>query len=241
MPEPVSIKQVLLLKDESLAKELDRALWATFQEAEAFFNFDRHRAEFSRFYVSDKAPGSLLDPFFGRWRDLKFLEIHDDFWTKVTGKFSRTYDQKKLAELVASLIPGQTGNQLIVTDQEITPPKGWNYILSDTVREGSVVSIAPADPRYWRERENGRIAMIKQRLRALVLGNIGEFLGLQPCDNEHCFLFSDVDSVLRLDEMVLLGDEHGWTQLAGRGFLPNADPFKVQSIVEVTAAGGAVS
>jgi len=234
MNEPVTILQILLLKDEVNSRDLDRAMWAAFQEVEAFYNRDQQRARFQRFYMSKASPGSWLDSVLGRWRGSNWSSITDDFWKKATGRYSNTCDQLRLADLVnMQLSSAESGNlRLIVTDQEITPPKGWSYIIWDEVPNGAMVSIAPTDPRYWREDEEDRVNVIKHRVRTALLCATGELLGFERCENEQCFLFSDVDSVVRLDEMVQLGDEHQVTALAGHGYRPLvSDPTKVQDIV----------
>lgn len=239
MPEPATILQILLLKDEAESRELDRALWAAFQEIEAFYNRDQLRARFKRFYMSKTSPGSWLDSVLGRWKDSNWSHIQDDFWKKASGRYSNTCDQQRLAELVSEQLgSAESGDlRLIVTDQEMTPPKGWSYIIWDGIPHGAMVSIAPIDPRYWREDEADRINVIKHRVRTALLCATGQLLGFERCENEHCFLFSDVDSVVRLDEMIELGDEHQVTALVGYGYRPLVpDPNKVQDIVAFSRA-----
>src|SRR5262249_16685867 len=143
MPEQATILQILLLKDENDSRELDRALWAAFQEVEAFYNRDQPRARFKRVYMSKTSPGSWLDSVFGRWKDSNWSSIPDDFWKRAIGRYSNTCDQERLAELVsAQLGSKESGSlRLIVTDQEITPPKGWSYIIWGPVPDGAMVSI----------------------------------------------------------------------------------------------------
>jgi hypothetical protein len=78
------------------------------------------------------------------------------------------------------------------------------------------------------------VAIIKHRIRTAGLSVVGTFLGLKRCDEENCFLFDDVDSVTRLDDMVYLGGDHGLPELANRGFATRPDdPNRVQTIEPV--------
>jgi hypothetical protein len=54
--EPVDIVQVLLLFDAQTSSELGLALWAVLVEAERFYNLDKSRANFQRYYVSPNTP-----------------------------------------------------------------------------------------------------------------------------------------------------------------------------------------
>ena len=120
---------------------------------------------------------------------------------------------------------------MLVTDQELTPPKGWRYIIWDEIQSGTAISIAPTDPVYWRYSDENRVAIIKHRIRTAGLSVAGTFLGLKRCEEENCFLYDDVDSVTRLDEMVYLSGHHGLQELANRGFVTRPDdPNRVQNI-----------
>lgn len=122
---------------------------------------------------------------------------------------------------------------MIVTDQEIEPPSGWRYIIWSEVFCGKVISIAPTDPLYWRERTSNREGAIKHRVRTAGLNIVGVHLGLARCDNPNCFLFDDVSSAAVLDNMLVLGKEHGWTSLDGLGYSPRPRiPALLQSMTK---------
>lgn len=131
----------------------------------------------------------------------------------------QVYDQRAVGALVKDIL-GVPGTQLIVTDLELIPPYDWRYIIWDVVEMGVVASITPLDPAYWGIRMGARerVGKIKARTRAACASVVGSLLGLRRCDNETCYLYADVDSVLRLDDMVHLGEEHGVERLAFRGF-----------------------
>ena len=127
---------------------------------------------------------------------------------------------------------------LLVVDQELTPPPNWRYIICADCRAGVVVSIAPIDPHYWHERDENRVAIIKQRVRAACCSALGGLLGLERCDNPSCMLYESVESVSNLDRMILLGPEHGISLLADHGFEARpSDPTQVQPIKHLVPAG----
>ncbi len=253
MAEPILVEQVLLLQDASVSEELGAALWAAFKEVESFYNLDRKRARFRRTYMSEVVPHDLKkEPvrFLGveRLVDLfrgapaqsvepeeppieQFVgKASKELWESAEGKFSRTYSAWKIASSVEQLPEmAQGGVRVIITDQELIPPRDLHYVIWDR----GVISIVPTDPRYWQMEDPNRIAIIKHRVRTACLSVVGRYVGLRRCHNEHCFLFNQVDSVLRLDAMVELGPEHGIEALAGRGFdVRSSRPSAVQPVVE---------
>jgi predicted Zn-dependent protease len=124
---------------------------------------------------------------------------------------------------------------LVVTDQELTPPPSWNYIIWDHLdKEPSfIVSIKPTDPRYWGLRST-RLPAIKQRVRAACCSAVGQMLGFSRCSNPACFLYKPVESVSNLDEMSHLGREHKEPKLSGMGYRPEQDErsaVKIASLV----------
>jgi hypothetical protein len=240
--DPIEIWQVLLIQNGQSSRIFGGAVWASFLEVEAFYNQDEQRVIFDRTYLSEASPLGILDSSFGASQGLDWREVGNEFWDKARGKFSKTYDQKKLVVGVRDLSGGESlGTPVIVTDQEITPPKHWRYIIWDATSKGVVIAIPPTDPNYWRENNDDRVTAIKNRIRSACLNVVGGVLGLKRCDNPRCFMFGDVDSVLRLDEMVLLGKEHksALPNLINKGFeLHSPDPNKVQSIVEFARTEG---
>jgi hypothetical protein len=148
----------------------------------------------------------------------------------------RTVDARVLGALVQETVQ-PSGWTLIVTDIELQPPPDWRYIIWDSFPSGAVVSIATLDPAYWREpdrSETHRVRAVKKRARAACISVVGSLIGLHRCSNPECFLFSEVDSLVRLDEMKVVGPEHGVRELTNRGFTPNDDPAAIES----TASGG---
>jgi hypothetical protein len=124
---------------------------------------------------------------------------------------------------------------MIVTDQEIEPPADWRYIIWSEFSNGQVVSVAPTDPSYWRERSANRLGAIKHRVRTAGMCIVGVALGLTRCDNPRCFLFGQVSSAEVLDSMVVLGGEHSWTLLTGWGYSPRpTDPSHMQQMQQVS-------
>lgn len=208
------------------------------------------------------------DPMSEAWGRIAAELGSDTFWATARGRYIRTFDQDKLGARVRDLLmrlandnpesfkwlgsPGpadpdvtslskqlREGYLLLVTDQEITPPPEWRYIIWDDCRNGSVVSIAPTDPHHWRERDEARIATIKHRVRTACLSVLGEQFGFGRCNNPMCFLHQDVNSVTDLDQMVFLGPEHHLPQLSFHGFAPRPDePTEVQPIIPKPAPAG---
>ena len=248
------IMQVLFLADPQKSRDLGPALWAALIEVERFYNFGQTRASFQRKYISPYVPS--LGPLDQALRGVSRLvgagpnEVDDarallsqearmqtpasnvDF----SGRYRKTYDQRKLFTAMQELMPEATSEASlnILTDYEITPPEDYRYIIWDNVSNGSVISLAPTDPIYWREQDSERVATIKHRVRAAALSVTGTSLKLEYCDNPRCFLYEDVDSVTALDLMSHLGKEHGIPELAGRGFdRKTTDPGTIQNVVEV--------
>ncbi len=133
---------------------------------------------------------------------------------------------------------------IVVTDQEISPPEGWRYIISDDIvsddgSEACVISVAPTDPWYWSEDNDARSATIKHRIRSICLCAVGEYLGLKRCNNPRCFLYKDIDSVTTLDWMLLMGPEHRKKRLTMHGFAPRPEkPDEVQPVIPVIVEPG---
>ncbi|MEJ0037753.1 MAG: hypothetical protein WDO68_17045 [Gammaproteobacteria bacterium] len=249
------IWQVLYLREEDTSREMGAALWAALIEVERFYNLGKARATFRRYFLSSVVPSTgiasaafqgvsrlfrkpgedALELPHGLERMEKSLQLGD-----ARGRFQKTYDQRKLAQLVRAQLDlaAPAENLLIVTDCEITPPREWRYIISEDVDAGTVLSIAPLDPRYWHDQNPARVAVIKSRARAAALGITGEMLGIGNCSNPRCYLYEDVDSVVRLDFMRQLGEEHRIEHLSERGYDPDPadDVESVQPILEAAPA-----
>jgi hypothetical protein len=247
------INLVLLLRDAKLSRDLGRALWAAFREVEVFFNHGEDRAQFKRFYLAQSVPDNLARGAEGGlsleavWRFIERLsggrqepkqiahggtiirQAMDSEWKSAEGQYTRTYDARKIFDSVRRVLgdDGHVGIPVTVTDQELTPPPNWRYILWSH----SVISMAPTDPRYWHMSEAHRVGIVKHRVRTACLSVVGALLGLERCDNPSCFLYRHVDSVMNLDEMIHLGREHDLEQLKGRGFdMLTDNPGAVQEI-----------
>ena len=228
-----SIVQMLVLRNESLAQELSAPLWSALKEVEAFYNAGEPRADFRRVNLSVVATGTAeSEGALDTTRDLANL-YEGEFWMTATGKFTRTVDYSKVSRLARTLADvDPSARHLIVIDRELTPPPEWRYIIFDGDSQGTVVSMAPTDPQYWRNPRDDRIEIIKHRVRTSCLNAVGMLLGLERCDNPSCLLYDNIDAVTALDGMVALGEEHGLPTLAGRGFSVNTtNPGDVQPIV----------
>lgn len=247
------INLVLLLREPEVSRDLGRALWAAFCEVESFYGLDEPRAEFRNFYLSERPPADLVQQADGGlsleavWRFVErvcrlkpdrqqMLQLESVIqqemgadWEGAKGKYTRTYRGKEISEAVGRVLSqrGHDGVPVVVTDQELAPPAGYRYIIS----EGTVISLAPTDPRYWNMSEVNRVGIVKHRVRSMCLGVVGELLGLERCENPSCFLYESVDSVMNLDEMVQLGQEHGLKALEDQGFdMLTDDPGTVQEV-----------
>lgn len=252
----IKVDQVLLFLNPGVSEELGRALWAAMEEVEAFYNFDDQRVVFRRIYLSEHVPDGLKLGY-GGFSGLKlwlnkllgwdnsdknasaskeeiFQSTLEDKWQEARGKYSRTYDARKIVATVRKILADEElGNvTIIVTDQELTPPPDWRYVIwAGDTDGGIVISTVPTDPKYWRMSDPHPASIIKHRVRTSCLQIVGRMLGLDVCENERCFLFQPVDSVLRLDHMVELGSEHKIEALANRGYKIRVnDPGVVQSI-----------
>jgi len=220
--------------------ELGEALWAAFKEVEKFYNYGEKRAIFRRYYISEIIPESMQG-FFAESSDPLVEETNterkilvqknDPRWDSVAGTYIRSYDAASIAQLawaLAGLRPSDE-MQVVVTDLVLNPPRDWRYVIWDR----NVISIAPTDPKYWNLKESNRNDLVKHRVRTACLSIVGELIGLERCDNERCFLFKNVDSVTRLDDMVVLGPEHNIEALTNRGFeILATNPADEQDIKE---------
>lgn len=230
-----SIDLVLFLRNPGAQDELGPALWAAFREVESFYNSDTQRAAFRRFFLSEQEPSERVLRFLRESQDTAaaaplWHQAPPSLWEVNGNRQVRTYEARKISASVRDLLGDQlTGTPIIVTDQELTPPPQWRYILW----ESRVISLSPMDPNYWRTKDPRRVATLKHRARTTCLLNAGQMLGLGRCRNDHCFLYSNVDSVMRLDAMVKLGEEHNLPGLQNRGFeVSSDDPQVVQPILE---------
>ncbi len=214
-----SILQVVLIREDAVSRDLGPMLWATLREVELLYNLIKKPTKFERLYVAKSPPEFLTE------EDVLPQSRVDSSWPGIWAKSGqrRTFDANVLTERVRQLLEIRSGVKklVIVTDQEITPPSQWRYVIWDQdSQDDTVISLAPIDPRYWASDIMGaaREQIIKQRVRAACCSVVGEGLGLVRCENPGCFLYSSVSSVNRLDEMVYIGGEHNIAELTGVGF-----------------------
>jgi predicted Zn-dependent protease len=217
----------LLFRDPAAARDFGPFLWAALREVEAFYNADEIRAKYFRVFLAPEIPAAFRKE--SGWPEWALqgieAEVGDESkWQAARGTFSRTCDPEKLAAWTRHLIgPHSRGRRLVlVTDAEITPPKGSRYIIWRATRgvasKATVVSAAPTDPSYWKTRDSRRLATIKHRVRTACLSSVGAALGIKKCKNPACFRCKPVESVVDLDRMRYLGEEHNVPGLALRGF-----------------------
>lgn len=245
------IVQVLLLSDDKFNVEMGPLLWAALIEAESFYNasVSTHR-KFERYYAAPSVPklntfgttfrglGRRLFGDSGMRESLELLSADQSIsnsavdYADASGRYAKTYNRDKLADAVRKLVKSNDAFLEIVTDRELTPPRDWRYIIWGDIDQGSVISTAPLDPHYWRDRDTDRVSSIKHRARTAILAVTGEALGMQRCQNPTCFLFEFVESVLALDLMTELGPEHSVPDLVGVTFEPFSDPGTIQRIVQ---------
>lgn len=222
-PKSKSILQVVLLRNESASQELGQLLWATLEEVRLLYDLANGRGTFSRIYVAQTVPESVSNS--AEVAEVLPLAEAKAGWGKLwaPGEQSRrTIDANVLAVRTQELLGQRAASKIlsIVTDQEITPPPQWRYVIWGGDATATVISTAPIDPRYWGIQTNSqaRLQTIKQRVRAACCCVAGAHLDLERCENPQCFMYSSVDSVTNLDEMICIGREHGIPELTGMGF-----------------------
>jgi hypothetical protein len=233
-----NIVQVLAFRQPEKWKLMAPSLWAALIEIENFYNFDIPRVQCARYTLGGTALQEYCSlPMFLSYASQIGPQSPDDpFWAPLQGKFRRTIHQGRLADAIRRLLPPSHKDwfAMIITDQEIEPPPDWRYIIWDNVQNGEVISTAPTDPDYWRERTTNRVGAIKHRVRTAGMSITGFELGLARCSNPRCFLFDDVASTDILDSMLELGEEHDRARLTGLGYSPRPrDPSRVQSVETV--------
>src|SRR5689334_19957559 len=199
------IQQVLLVRHEETLEQFGPALWTMFEEVEKLYNLKGPLADFSRLCLTHHIPPDLEQRI--EEKDLLKLSDHQwsALWSGCQGAYAETIDQDRLAQQLAlalAMTDRPLVNAVILTDQEMTPPPEWRYILFGAAHGGSaVVSLGPMDPEYWGIYDDDRLGTVKHRARAACMCVTGTALGLHRCENEQCYMFGSVDSVVRLDVM----------------------------------------
>jgi predicted Zn-dependent protease len=205
-----TIVQILLLSSAEAATSLGPTLWAVLEEVETLYNHQRQRAVFARQMMvnNNVAAAESEDKLEERFGDVSEHDL-PALRAEAEGVYLGTLNAERLAELVRKQLAVPDRRRLfILTEHEITPPKDWAYILWLETPAGTVVSTAALDPDYWGIQEPDRLKVIKHRARAACMAATGILLGFNRCDNPSCYLFTEVDSVTRLDLMVAIGPEH---------------------------------
>ncbi len=244
-PRPIPITQLLLLGDATTAPELGDVLWLALDEVRRLFTPDGAPAPFnvplpdgSLVAVRPKIQTLLL-------ARSAVPQVAQEHWLPGGVPRARAIIEQALKDAassrggldygaLASSVQAQLGQDegvplVLVTDQPVTPPPHWRYVIWQPVAGGVVLSTAALDPAYWGEIALGeadvdRLRVLKHRTRAASVTVIGSLIGLYRCANPTCFMFQDTDSVTRLDGMLHLGAEHAVAELTGRGFAPEGDP-----------------
>lgn len=160
-PGTVSIMKssalVLLFADDRNSLELGQVLWAAVHEVAGLYGALPDAPEFWHFYFARKVPDVLRGEAESTRTLIRKL-FEEEEWERTRGRYSRTWDARRLIEQVRALLSVDPGGMIVVFDHEITPPSGWRYIIWDGAMPDSVVSVAPTDPLYWSEKNDNRLA-----------------------------------------------------------------------------------
>jgi predicted Zn-dependent protease len=234
----LAVTQVLLLRGEANQASISRSLWSVFREVGHLYNHAEPIVELERRIVADELPPSLADKV-GPGELVRMPQDRvDELFDDAAGTFERTIEPRRLGRLVYEAIEPECDLMLLVVDQELAPPSDLRYVLWRYEAPVAVVSTAPMDPDYWGIADPEREKAIKRRARAACMNIVGRALGLRQCDNPQCFLFEDVDSVLRLDLMTALGAEHEeFTEKRSVGFARDVDDPEATQDVTVEDLG----
>jgi predicted Zn-dependent protease len=211
MREPLRINLALLLVGDDNRGAVAESLWTMFGELSALWNTEGELVQFASFYAGTEPARGIVERSENRHLIPVPADAIDEMLATTRGTYASTIDQDALAKRMRALVDrhGALGEELLlVTDRELTPPRGWRYILWQRTESAWVVSTAPMDPDYWGIEDPQRVRKIKQRARAACMIAVGLALGLERCENPQCFMFERVDSVTRLDVMRGIGDEH---------------------------------
>ena len=237
----VEIAQILLVGNPKASLPLAGALWAAFDEVQRFYAPDDDWLEVPLFRGSTVEVRPSFTAHYVSWEvppEVPAEAVIDDEEAierilRESAGGPALFDHAVLGPLVHELVDPR-GTSVVLTDLEILPPPEWRYMIWDAFPSGAVVSFAPLDPAYWATRGIGdrdQVATTKARARTACLTVVGSLLGIGRCRNERCIMLANVDSVLRLDDMVSLGAEHGIEALARRSFAGSDDPAEPESIV----------
>jgi hypothetical protein len=90
---------VLLFREAKASKELGPALWAALQEVESFYTLGWPRSSFRRLYLSNEVPDSVVGNAPLDQEATRAAFTDRNFWSLVKGRYTRTLDQNRLANL----------------------------------------------------------------------------------------------------------------------------------------------
>jgi hypothetical protein len=230
--EPVRlIQQALIFGDQRNSQELGQSLWTVLHEVQKLFARGLPHIEFANVFLVDEREPQQPRHDWSRTSQVIPVQRFDILWRDSVGKYRRTIDPELLADQVRFVLGSDPlGCPLfIVTDQEISPPTEMRYALSALVPNGAVISMAPTDPKYWNQYDSDRVALIKQRVRAVCCALVARWCNLFLCENPRCFLYHPAQSVVDLDDMRSIGTEHKeeLTKLAHQHGVANQNLLKL--------------
>lgn len=249
------VVQVLVLFEQNNVLDYGLALWAALHEVEHFYRPAAPNLSYRRSFVSPTSlePGFLakiarnVAQIFVNAQAIGAVDLPEprsvrQISQQLRAEETAVIDQNRLVAAVRDVTDEVSdAPMLVVTDRAIVPPADWRYVIwdaagstwSESVSPPAVVlSVAPLDPRYWRESETDRIATIKSRARAAALSITGSMLGIGRCADRACFMFNPVSSVLTLDGMCRFGRDHDHPELEGRRFDARvSDPGAISPVI----------
>lgn len=91
---------VLLFRDGDASLELGPPLWAAFQEVEQFYQVLWPKQAFRRVYLASRVPDAIRAAVPLDWEATHAALSDDGFWRQAQGRYTRTFDQERLGELV---------------------------------------------------------------------------------------------------------------------------------------------
>ena len=214
-----------------MSDSLLHSLYSAMKEVNLFYTQAFDKPNFNIYYISDE----ISDHFRNHLElfDSQIITVENsvlDDALEISRAIGRKYDARKIMNIIKSIITeSQNGYNVVITNLELSPPYNYRYILWSN----RVISIIPMDPLYWGMDEPERLSIIKHRIRTATLSVVGAILGIGGCNNEYCFRYRNIDSVTRLDYMMMLGPEHRIQSLSGLGFdYFSENPSQVQPIVQ---------
>src|SRR5688500_8448424 len=128
---------VLLFRDAQFAKTFGPSLWAAMKELELFWREAYPERAFRQHFLAPLVPRAVTRELKDEnWKRVNDAVQSEAFWLEARGRYKRCLDQEKLTRQVRGLLDAPVNLMLLITDQEITPPPEWRYILASGVRNG---------------------------------------------------------------------------------------------------------